>query len=265
MIIDSHFHLYDSAFDPDREAVVARAQAAGVVGCILPAIDRSCWEALQETRSRFPQFCRYAVGLHPTSVDEHWQEELSFAQHRLEEGLATADKAVAVGEIGLDAYWSQEFMAQQMEVLDAQLDWAARHNLPLIIHCREAFPRLLDLLRAHKGQGLRGTLHAWSGSLESFEEALRLGDFYMGIGGVVTFKNAHLAKILPRVPLDRLLLETDAPYLTPAPYRGKRNEAAYLSYIVAAVAAATGLAPEAIEEACYANTLRLFNLKPFTL
>ncbi len=254
-MIDTHTHLYDQAFDPDREEVAARAREAGVSACILPAIDQSTWEAQQACARLFPGFCHSASGLHPTSVNENYRRELDFAWQTLPD-------AVAVGEIGLDAYWSREFLKEQTEVFEEQLSWAIQKDLPVIIHSRSAFPELLESLRRTSSAGLRGILHAWSGSMEIYTEANRYGHFLMGVGGVVTYKNAHLVNVLQKVPLTEIVLETDAPWLTPAPFRGRRNESSYLKYILAKVAEIKGLSAEETDHQTTRNALSLFNLKP---
>ncbi|MDD2642572.1 MAG: TatD family hydrolase [Bacteroidales bacterium] len=254
-MIDTHTHLYDQAFDPDRAEVVARARAAGVSACILPAIDQSTWQAQQACSGFFSGFCHSASGLHPTSVNENFREELDFARQ-------TLPGAVAVGEIGIDAYWSREFLKEQVEVFEEQLSWAAEKDLPVIIHCRSAFPELLESLRRTRSSGLRGILHAWSGSTEVFTEANRYGHFLMGIGGVITYKNTHLVNVLQKTSLTEIVLETDAPWLTPSPFRGHRNESSYLTYILAKVAEIKGLSPEETDSRTTQNALSLFNLKP---
>lgn len=264
MIIDTHSHLYDSAFDPDREAVVQRAEEAGVVACIMPQIDAASYSALMATARRYPRLCHVAMGLHPSSVDASYKEELDFAARSFEQAAAAGFPAVAVGEIGLDAYWTQEFMKEQLIVFEEQLHWAAARNLPLILHVRNAFEPLLDCLRRNRSLGLRGVLHAYSSSLEVFRTANRYGSFLMGIGGVLTFKNARLVEVVKSLPLESLLLETDAPWLTPAPFRGKRNESAYLVHVVQKLAEIFRLPCEEIACRTALNAKQLFNL-PITL
>jgi len=253
-MIDTHVHLYDSAFDPDRDQVVERAKNAGVTHCILPAIDKSTSAAMQACLERYPGFCHKASGLHPTSVGTDYGLELDHAYSKM-------SGAVAIGEIGLDFYWSREFAGEQITAFEQQLEWARDLDLPVIIHSRSAFPELLASLKKCAFPGMRGVLHAWSGSLEVFKQACRAGDFLMGIGGVVTFKNARLAEIVSATALERIVLETDAPWLTPVPYRGKRNESAYLTFIAGKIAHIKDISNEKVIGQTTQNALSLFFLK----
>jgi TatD DNase family protein len=250
-MIDTHVHLYDSAFDPDRDQVVERAKKAGVTHCILPAIDKSTYTALHECLERYPGFCHKASGLHPTSVGADYDLELGHAYSKM-------SGSVAIGEIGLDFYWSHEYAGEQITAFEQQLEWARDLDLPVIIHSRSAFPELLASLKKCAFPAIRGVLHAWSGSREVFEQACRSGDFYMGIGGVVTFKNARLAEIVRETDLERIVLETDAPWLTPSPYRGKRNESAYLTFIAQKIAQIKDISIEKVIGQTTQNALSLF-------
>ncbi|HPQ55742.1 MAG TPA: TatD family hydrolase [Bacteroidales bacterium] len=250
-MIDTHVHLYDSAFDPDRDQVVERAKKAGITHCILPAIDKSTYGAMQECLETYPGFCYKASGLHPTSVNADYNLELGFAYSKMTD-------AVAIGEIGLDFYWSREYTGEQISAFEQQLEWARDLDLPVIIHSRSAFPELLASLKKCAFPGMRGVLHAWSGSREVFDQAGRYGDFFMGIGGVVTFKNARLGEIVRETGLDRIVLETDAPWLTPVPYRGKRNESSYLSYIAKKIALLKDISPDQVIGQTTENALSLF-------
>ena len=255
MLLDTHCHLYDAAFDADRQEVVQRAQAVGVAKAILPGIDRSCHEALMRCVQQFPDFCLPAVGLHPTSVAANYQEELDFVEQQL-----NTQSFIAVGEIGVDGYWSREFMPQQKQAFALQLQWAAARQLPVIIHHRDAFDELYDVLKACRQLGLRGVLHAYSGSYEQYMQLQKCGDFKIGIGGVLTFKNAGLAQVVQKLPLSTLLLETDAPWLSPVPHRGQRNESAYLSLVVERLA---GLLSRSVEEISCLSTQNAKNLFTF--
>lgn len=250
-MIDTHVHLYDQAFDPDRDQVVQRAKEAGVSRCILPAIDMGSHEAQKNCLECYPGFCHKAAGVHPTSVDANYRKELDFA-------YANIQNAVAIGEVGLDAYWSREYIEQQITVFEEQIQWARDLNLPLILHSRSSFPELLNSLKKCRFPGMRGVLHAWSGSIEIFREANRYGHFLMGIGGVVTFRNARLAEVVKNTDLSALLLETDAPWLSPVPFRGKRNESAYLLYIAEKIASIKELSLDKIVDQTTQNALSLF-------
>jgi hydrolase, TatD family len=253
MLIDTHCHLYDSDFDLDRREVVARARAVGVAKAILPGIDRSCHEALMRCVQEFPDFCLPAVGLHPTSVAANYQEELDFVEQQL-----AAQPFVAIGEIGVDGYWSREFMSQQKQAFETQLHGAAAHKLPVIIHHRDAFNELYDVLKACRQLNLKGVLHAYSGSYEQYVQLQKCGDFKIGIGGVLTFKNAGLAQVVQKVPTSALLLETDAPWLSPVPHRGKRNESSYLPLITSMLATLLALSVDEISHITSQNAKNLF-------
>lgn len=251
--IDTHSHIYDSAFDADREEVLARCRQAGVSSIVLPAIDKSCHESQMAALSSMKGYAYGAMGLHPTSVGPSWKDELDFALGKIEEG-----SWCAVGEIGLDTYWSSEFLDEQVEVLEIQLQYARRLGLPVILHVRNAMDKILEVFRGKKG--LRGVFHAFSGSVESYREIKRLGDFKIGIGGVVTYKNAGIASVLEQVPLQDIVLETDCPYLSPVPYRGKRNESSYIPLIASKIQMIKGCSLEEIAQVTTENARKLFGI-----
>lgn len=254
--IDTHVHLYDEAFDPDFPAVVERMKTAGVIKCILPAIDRSCTDRQQRCADVLPGYAFEAAGLHPTSVGEDWEQELEEVR-RLKE---TGRKYVAVGEIGLDGHWSRDFMPQQMEAFRTQLLWASRWDLPVIVHAREAWEEIFQVLDSLKGVPLRGVFHAFSGSEETFRRISRYGDFKTGIGGTVTYKNAGIARVLEKIPLEAVVLETDAPYLSPVPHRGERNESACLVLVAEKIAQIKGISPEEVARITTENAETLFKI-----
>lgn len=255
-MIDTHTHIYDEAFDEDREAVIRRAVEAGVETLLLPAIDSKSHAAQEQLAAAHPEVFRQMMGLHPTSVDEHYEDELSIVQAKL---FAEGSSYVAVGEIGLDLYWDKTFLPQQLDALQRQMEWALQLDLPVALHVRKAHNELFGLLRDMGRPSYRGVMHCFGGSLQEAERAMDLG-FYIGVGGVVTFKNASLAQVAANIPLDRLLLETDAPYLAPVPYRGKRNESAYVPVIAAKIAELRGISAEEVADAATANARRLFGL-----
>jgi TatD DNase family protein len=227
-MIDTHTHLYDEAFDADRAEVIQRARTAGVQKMILPAIDSTSHQRLIDVFQQYPQVLVPCMGLHPTSVNTDYRSELDKVAAHL------ADNAipwVAVGEIGLDYYWSKEYKVQQQDALVVQLRWASEMNLPVIVHCREAMGDILQLMEG-LNLNMKGVFHAYSGSVESYKRIKQLGDFKLGIGGVLTYKKSLLPEVLSHVAMDDIVLETDAPYLTPVPFRGYRNESSYLPYIV---------------------------------
>lgn len=253
--IDTHAHLYDEAFDGDLDEVVGKIKGSGVVKCILPAIDSTSFARQQEVAAKYGCFTPQAMGLHPTSVGENWKEELDFALSEIEKG-----GYIAVGEIGVDGYWSRDFIAQQKEVFRVQMEVAYKKNLPVIIHVREATEEVFQVLDSLGGNIPRGVFHAFSGSWETYDRLSRYGDFMVGIGGVVTYKNAGVAKSIENIPLERIVLETDCPYLTPVPMRGKRNDSSYLAYIAEKIAQVKGVSLEEVAQATTANAQRMFGL-----
>ena len=254
-LIDTHAHIYDEAFREDFADVLGRAGEAGVVACVMPGIERSTHESLCAKADELPGFAFPCIGLHPTSVGDNWQEELDFVKQHL------GDRPWrAVGEIGLDAYWSKEFLKQQVRVLEEQIVLAAEAGLPVIIHLREATEDFLHVLEDLRGVSFRGTMHAWSGSYEMYRRLLACADFRFGIGGVVTYKNAGVAAALEKMSLQDIVLETDCPWLTPVPYRGKRNEPSYVRFVAEKVAQIKNLPVEAVAAATTENARRLFNI-----
>lgn len=252
--IDTHSHLYDEAFASEEDSAVERAKEAGVNRIIFPDIDSQSREAMFAFADRHPGVIFPCLGLHPTSVDANWQDELS----RMESFIGR--DIWAIGEIGLDCYWSKEFLKEQQEVMRIQLETAARNDLPVIIHSRESTDLIIKLLKDCKHLAPRGVFHAFSGSIETYRELQKLGDWYVGIGGVLTYKKASIAETVRKIPLDRILLETDSPYLTPVPFRGKRNESSYIPYIAARLAEITGKDISEVAETTTANARKLFRI-----
>ena len=232
--IDTHSHLYDEAFAPDMDDAVKRAQESGVTQIVLPDIDSASRTQMFDLAGRHPDNLYPCLGLHPTSIDAGWKQELE----KMEE--FSDRQIVAIGEIGIDCYWSKEFLEQQKEAFRIQLEMAHRRDLPVIIHSRESTEIILDILRSCRHLDLRGIFHAYSGSRETFKEIQKLGQWYIGIGGVLTFKKASIAETVKEIPLERIVLETDSPYLTPVPFRGQRNESAYIPHIASRLAELKG-------------------------
>lgn len=251
---DTHTHLYDEAFAGEEDLAVERAVAAGVTRMILPDIDSQTRQEMFSLADRHEGVLFPCLGLHPTSVDARWQEEMMLMERHLER------KIWAVGEIGMDCYWSREFVKEQEEVFRTQLEMAARLSLPVIIHSRESTELILNVLKDCRHLGLRGVFHAFSGSIETFRELQRLGDWYVGIGGVLTYKKASIAETVREIPMERILLETDSPYLTPVPFRGKRNESAYIPHIASRLAELTGRTVEETAEITTDNAQKLFGI-----
>ena len=253
-MIDTHSHLYDEAFSGEEDAAVERAVSAGVTKLVLPDIDSKTRAAMFALADRHPGVAFPCLGLHPTEVNASWKQELETMD-------AWKDRKIyAIGEIGLDFYWSKEFAAQQEEVLALQIDMAHDLDLPVIIHNREATEAIISVIKKHNYSNLRGVFHAFTGSIETFNELQRLGDWYVGIGGVVTFKKASIGETVKDIPLERILLETDCPYLTPVPHRGERNESSYIPLIAEKIALQKGISVSEVDEITTINARNLFRI-----
>lgn len=255
-MIDTHTHLYDEAFDGDRDAAVQRAVEAGVELMVLPAIDSKSHGRQEQLAEQYPERFRQMMGLHPTSVDDGFEAELEIVRQRLFGGET---EYVAVGEVGLDLYWDTTYIEQQREALTRQMQWADELGLPVCLHVRKAYNELFGILKRLNRPRYRGVMHCFGGSMQEAHKAIEMG-FCLGVGGVATFKNATLGTIAATVPLESLVLETDAPYLAPVPYRGKRNESAYLPFVAAHIAALRGVTPAEVAETTTATARSLFNL-----
>lgn len=264
-LTDTHSHLYAEEFDTDRAEALDRARQAGVEQLLLPAIDSLSHQRLFDMVAADPSMCRPMMGLHPTSVNENprWREELDTVRKYLEsppQGI----RFCAVGEIGLDYYWSQDFVAEQREAFIEQCRMAVRMDLPVAIHTRAAWDDMCEILEAEcaraeaEGGRLRGVLHAFSEDVETYRRLRGCGDWMFGIGGVVTFKKSVISAAVADIPLEEIVLETDCPYLTPVPHRGERNESAYVHYICEAVARIKGISPEEVAETTTRNARRMF-------
>ena len=223
-MIDTHSHIYGPEFDNDRAEVIQRARLAGVDKVLLPNINEESIARMLQVAKEYPDMCYPMMGLHPEDVKEDWAQVLDRMEMKL-------DGMIAVGEVGLDFYWDTTFRKEQIEAFERQICWAVERNLPLVIHMRKAEQELLEVMERHKSDGLRGVFHCFGGSRETASRMLKHEGFVLGIGGVVTFKNSRLAETLRHVPLDRIVLETDAPYLAPVPCRGKRNEPSYVAHV----------------------------------
>lgn len=252
--IDTHSHLYDEAFAGEEDIVLQRAIDAGVTKLIFPDIDSQSREAMFAFADRHKGTVFPCAGLHPTSVDASWEKEMMLVEQHLDRDI------VAIGEIGIDCYWSKEFLEQQKEVFRIQLGIAAERDLPVIIHSRESTEIIINIIKELRHLGVRGVFHAYSGSKETFRELERLGDWYIGIGGVLTYKKASIAETVKEIPLERILLETDSPYLTPVPFRGKRNESSYVPYIAQKLSELTGRSIEEVAAVTTENAKKLFSI-----
>lgn len=252
-MIDTHTHLYLPEFNEDGggEAAVRRAIDAGVEKMIFPNVDLSSIGSMKELASKFPAEISMAMGFHPTEVNESWAESVDICMNELRQG-----GYVAVGEVGIDLYWDKTFADEQMRALDAQAAVAVELGLPLIIHCREGLDQTLEVLQGHPRA--RAVFHSFGGTADEVDRIRKVGDFYFGINGVVTFKNCHVREAIPEITLERLLLETDSPYLAPVPHRGKRNESAYLKLVAEHIANHLGVPAKTVDEATTANARALF-------
>ena len=254
MYIDTHSHIYDEAFDADRELVFQRALDAGVEMVLLPNTDESTIKPMIDFYESHPDNCRMMMGLHPEGVKEDYKRHLSVIEKEMERQCW-----VGVGEIGLDLYWDKTFEKQQVEVLREQLSWAKHLRLPVSLHTREAFGLMFKVLEQEQDGGLRGVFHCFNGTKEQADIAMSLG-FHLGLGGVITYKNCDVKSFLNEIPLDKILLETDDPYLPPVPYRGKRNEIAYMTEVAKKIAEVKQIDINEVATATTNNARQLFNL-----
>lgn len=250
-MIDTHSHIYGEEFDDDRDEVVSRALASGVEKILLPNINEGSISSMLDVAKAYPGICYPMMGLHPEDVKEDWEQVLDRMEMQL-------DGMIAVGECGLDFYWDSTYRNEQIEAFERQICWARDCDLPLVVHMRKAEPELLDAMDRHKSDGLRGIFHCFGGSRETAQRMLRHEGFVLGIGGVVTFKNSRLAETLTTVPLDRIVLETDAPYLTPVPFRGKRNEPAYVAQIASFLSNIYNVSVEEVNKVTNTTVKRIF-------
>lgn len=254
MLIDTHSHIYLEEFDKDRDEVIENAKKSGVGMIVLPNIDSESIPKMKQVVNSDSDYFKMALGLHPTSVKQNYKNELMsvFADF-------APDDYVAIGEVGIDLYWDKTFFAEQQHVFDFQIEFSKKHGLPLIIHSRNSFDEIIDVLKPHVASGVKGVFHCFPGNLYQAKQVIDYG-FYIGIGGVLTYKNSNMPEVVQGVPLDRILLETDAPYLSPVPKRGKRNESAYLIYIAEKIAELTQADFDEVANITTKNAEALFGL-----
>lgn len=270
-IVDTHTHLDGEEFDEDRSEVILRAKEAGVGMVFLPAIDVKTSEAVLKLSHEYPGYAYPMVGLHPEEVKADWKEQLKKIEAILDEHLTAVDGLngikyksdyIAIGEIGLDFYWSREFEKEQLEAFEKQVEWSCETGLPLMIHCRKAQNEMLHILRKWKDKLPGGVFHCFTGNQQEAKELLEYDNFVLGIGGVSTFKSSHLREDLPAVvPLERIVLETDSPYMAPVPYRGKRNESAFVVQVMKTLATAYGVSEDEVAKVTNQNVERVFGVK----
>ena len=253
--IDTHCHLDGEEFAEDRDLVVQRAREAGVQKVFIPAIDLKSVQTVLDTCQRYPGYCYPMIGLHPEEVKADWREMLA-AMRQL---LLTDTRFIAIGEVGLDYYWSREFEQEQLEAFEEQVRWSVETGLPLAIHCRKAQNEMVAILKRYANDLPGGVFHCFTGNELEARELLQFDRFVLGIGGVLTFKKSHLPEVLPAtVPLDRSVLETDAPYMAPVPVRGQRNEPAFTRYMLQRLAEAYGVSEQEVAHQTNANVARVF-------
>tara|TARA_B110000090_G_scaffold79559_1_gene90586 strand:- start:13 stop:777 length:765 start_codon:yes stop_codon:yes gene_type:complete len=251
-LIDTHTHLYSETFDEDRGAMIQRALSCGVTDFFIPAIDSTYTERMFALEKKYPNRMHLMTGVHPTHVKENYKEELNHVA-----SLLKKRSFCALGEIGIDLYWDKTFLKEQQEAFDLQIQWAKEHKLPFVIHCRDAFDEVFEVLDGHDSKDLRGIFHCFTGTLDQAKQALSY-NLKLGIGGVVTFKNGKIDQFLNQIPLSEIVLETDAPYLAPVPFRGKRNESSYIQEVASKVAEVYNLPFAEIAAVTSKNALAIF-------
>ena len=255
-LVDSHSHLFLEDFQSDLPQVMMRAREAGVTHIFMPNIDSTTIEPMLKVCSEYKGYCFPMIGLHPTSVDAGYEKELAVVAGH----LAMLDGYVAIVEIGMDLYWDKTYLKEQQIAFERQVRWALEYGLPVVIHCREAFDYIYDILKPYKTSSLRGIFHSFTGTREEAFRMLEFSNFFIGINGVVTFKKSGLPEVLQNIPLERIVLETDSPYLTPVPNRGKRNESANVKDTLLKVAEIYGNSPEEIGRITSENALKVFGM-----
>lgn len=255
-MIDTHSHIYGPEFDEDREQVVRRAQEAGVEYIMLPNINLESVQPMLDMCRRYPGYCLPMIGLHPEDVRDDFQTILD----AMNQELQSSHPYMAIGEVGLDFYWDSTYYDQQLDAFDQQIGWACERQLPLVVHSRAAHRELVNIMEAHRSDRLKGIFHCFGGTIDEAMELLSFEGFVLGIGGVLTYKKSTLPGVLRDIPLERIVLETDAPYLAPVPHRGKRNESAYVSDTMLRVAEVYGCSPSKVDEVTTNTAKRLFGL-----
>ncbi len=254
MFIDTHTHIYDEQFDDDIDLVVERALNAGVEKMLMPNCDSYTWQKMMNMSKCYPNNCFPMMGLHPCYVKEDYLKDLELVEQELKKGIYCG-----VGEVGLDYYWDTTYVNEQKAAFAQQIDWAAQLDLPVIIHTRESLTDGIDMIRQKQNGKLRGIFHCFGGSLDEAKQIIHLG-FHLGIGGVLTFKKSQLPEVLAGIDLQHIVLETDAPYLAPTPYRGKRNESAYIPIIAQKLAEIKNISIEEIEQTTTQNAKSIFHI-----
>ncbi len=251
--VDTHCHLYLQDFKEDLDLILERADRENISEFYLPAIDSSTYDDMLALEGKFPGKCHSMIGLHPCSVKENYMEELRFVEQSL-----IQRKFAAVGEIGLDFYWDLTFKKQQESAFHQQIDWALHYNHPIVIHSRNSINECIDIVQNHSSGNMKGIFHCFSGTFEQATRIIETG-LYLGIGGVITYKNAGLAEVVSKISLDHIVLETDSPYLAPVPFRGKRNESSYLKYVVEKIAGIKSISADEVGAVTTLNAQKIFS------
>ena len=257
-MIDTHSHIFSEEFKDDLSEVIARAKEIGVEKIFMPNIDDTSVEDMLNVCQAYPDYCFPMIGFHPTSVEG---PDAIYKVREMKKHLVEGHPYIAVGEVGLDLYWDKTWLKEQQLILDEQIQWALEWNLPLVIHCREAFPELFQVLEPYKHTELTGVFHSFTGTVDEARELMDYSRFMIGINGVVTFKKSTLPEVLQEVPLTKLVLETDSPYLAPVPFRGKRNETSYVKRVAVKLAELYGMEIGEVERQTTENALKVFNIR----
>ena len=255
-LIDTHSHLFLEEFSEDLPQVIERARSAGITHIFMPNIDSTTIDSMLSVCNTYHEYCFPMIGLHPTSVNADYEKELEIVARELK----SFNKYIAIGEVGMDLYWDKTFLKEQQIVLDKQINWALEYDLPVVIHCRDAFGYIYNVLEPYKNTSLKGVFHSFTGTDDEAARILEFSGFLIGINGVVTFKKSRLPEVLTKIPLEKIVLETDSPYLTPVPNRGKRNESAYVKDTLMKVSDIYRMSPEAVGRVTSENALKVFGM-----
>ena len=255
-LIDTHSHLFLEEFSEDLPQVIERARSAGVTHIFMPNIDSTTIDSMLSVCNTYNDYCFPMIGLHPTSVNADYEKELEIVARE----LRSFNNYIAIGEVGMDLYWDKTFLKEQQIVLDKQINWALEYDLPVVIHCRDAFGYIYNVLEPYKNTSLKGVFHSFTGTDDEAARILEFSGFLIGINGVVTFKKSRLPEVLTKIPLEKIVLETDSPYLTPVPNRGKRNESAYVKDTLMKVSDIYRMSPEAVGRVTSENALKVFGM-----
>lgn len=255
-LIDTHSHLFLEEFSEDLPQVIERARSAGITHIFMPNIDSTTIDSMLSVCNAYKDYCFPMIGLHPTSVNADYEKELEIVARE----LRSFNKYIAIGEVGMDLYWDKTFLKEQQIVLDKQINWALEYDLPVVIHCRDAFGYIYNVLEPYKNTSLKGVFHSFTGTDDEAARILEFSGFLIGINGVVTFKKSRLPEVLTKIPLEKIVLETDSPYLTPVPNRGKRNESAYVKDTLMKVSDIYRMSPEAVGRVTSENALKVFGM-----